>query len=157
MKKPPPAAPLLFVDAIEEGRARLLLDGQRAPTRACASPPPAEAREQYVMGAAAVMMRAGEALGIRIKDINFSTSPTKVHIRKEFSKTRVARNIYVSDEATKYLKDWISWKYRVRKRQEVVRDDIKKQVVVRDDDIIFQVQKNSYEYAFHLYQAWKRT
>ena len=95
----------------------------------------------FILVLASGGMRAGEALGIRIKDINFSTSPTKVHIRKEFSKTRVARDIYVSDEATKYLKDWINWKYRVRKRQEVVRDDIKKQVVVRDDDIIFQVQK----------------
>ena len=99
-------------------------------------------------------MRAGEALGIRTKDINFSNSPTKVHIRKEFSKTRVARDIYISDEATKYLKDWINWKYRVRKhikkqegvredikKQEDVREDIKKQEDVRGDDLIFQVQK----------------
>ena len=64
-------------------------------------------------------MRAGEALGIRMKDINFSTSPTKVHIRKEFSKTRVSRDVYISDEATKYLKDWINWKYRVRKYEKI--------------------------------------
>ena len=75
-------------------------------------------------------MRAGEALGIRMKDINFSTSPTKVHIRKEFSKTRVSRDVYISDEATKYLKDWINWKYRVRKYEKI-----------REDDPIFQVQK----------------
>jgi integrase len=44
-------------------------------------------------------MRAAEALAIRIKDIDFSSSPTRVHIRKEYAKTRVARDVYISDEA----------------------------------------------------------
>ncbi|CAN5356334.1 hypothetical protein BH18THE2_BH18THE2_22700 [soil metagenome] len=57
-------------------------------------------------------MRTKEGLAIRLKDIDFSLSPTKIHIRKEFSKTRVARDIYISDEATHYLKQWIDWKYR---------------------------------------------
>ena len=103
----------------------------------------------FILVLASGGMRAGEALGIRMKDINFSTSPTKIHIRKEFSKTRVARDIYVSDEATKYLKDWINWKYRVRKHE-------KKQEGLQDDDLIFQVQKNSHECTFDIYQAWKR-
>jgi integrase len=59
-------------------------------------------------------MRAVEALAIRIKDIDLSISPTKVHVRKEYAKTRVARDVYVSDEATQYLKEWIRWKYRNR-------------------------------------------
>ena len=29
-----------------------------------------------------------------------------------YAKTRVARDIYISDEATHYLKLWIEWKYR---------------------------------------------
>ena len=49
-------------------------------------------------------MRTREGLAIRLKDIDFSSSPTKVHIRKEFAKTRVARDIYVSDEATHPIK-----------------------------------------------------
>ena len=57
-------------------------------------------------------MRTKEGLAIRLKDIDLSLSPTKIHIRKEFSKTRVARDIYISDEATHYLKQWIDWKYR---------------------------------------------
>jgi integrase len=57
-------------------------------------------------------MRAREALAIRLKDVDLSVSPTKIHIRKEFAKTRVARDIYVSDEATHYLKQWLDWKYR---------------------------------------------
>lgn len=56
-------------------------------------------------------MRTKEGLAIKLKDIDFSLSPTKIHIRKEFSKTRVARDIYISDEATYSLKQWIDWKY----------------------------------------------
>jgi integrase len=33
-------------------------------------------------------MRAVEATAIRLKDIDFSTTPTKIHIRKEYAKTR---------------------------------------------------------------------
>ena len=61
-------------------------------------------------------MRAVEGLAIRLRDIDFSVSPTKVHIRKEYAKTRVARDIYISDEATHYLKQWIDWKYNNQER-----------------------------------------
>ena len=47
-------------------------------------------------------MRVGEALAVRNKDLDLSVSPTKVHIRKEYSKTRVAREVYISEEATEY-------------------------------------------------------
>jgi len=57
-------------------------------------------------------MRALEGLAIRLSDIDFSVNPTKIHIRKEFAKTRTSRDIYISDEATYYLKQWIDWKYR---------------------------------------------
>jgi integrase len=61
-------------------------------------------------------MRAVEALATRLKDIDFSTSPTKIHIRKEYAKTKVSRDIYISDEATQYLKRWIDWKYCNKER-----------------------------------------
>jgi integrase len=57
-------------------------------------------------------MRVGEALAVRSKDLDLSVSPTKVHIRKEYSKTRVAREVYISVEATEYLKQWLDWKYK---------------------------------------------
>jgi integrase len=66
----------------------------------------------YILVLASGGFRAVEALAIRLKDIDFTSSPTKIHVRKEFSKTRVARDVYISDEATKYLKDWMNWKYR---------------------------------------------
>jgi integrase len=66
----------------------------------------------YLLVLASGAMRAVEALAIRVKDCDFSVSPTKIHIREEYAKTRVARDIYISDEATLYLKQWIDWKYR---------------------------------------------
>jgi hypothetical protein len=39
-----------------------------------------------------------------------------IHIRAEYVKTRVGREIYISDEATRYLNQWLDWKYRERNR-----------------------------------------
>ena len=49
--------------------------------------------KSYLLVLASGGMRAVEALAIRIKDCDFSVSPTKIHIRKEYAKTRVARDI----------------------------------------------------------------
>ena len=85
----------------------------------------------YLLVLASGGMRAVEALAIRLKDIDFTVSPTKIHIRKEYSKTRTARDIYISDEATQYLRQWINWKYDNEERPRV-RDD---------DDLVFTVYR----------------
>lgn len=87
--------------------------------------------KSYLLVLASGGMRAIEALAIRLKDIDFSVTPTKIHIRKEFAKTRVARDIYISDEATQHLEHWIDWKYR-----EVGNGWTKKK---NPDDLIFTV------------------
>ncbi len=68
--------------------------------------------KSYLLVLASGGMRAVEALAIRVKDCDFSVGPTKIHIRKEYAKTRVARDIYISEEATQYLRQWVDWKYR---------------------------------------------
>jgi integrase len=60
-------------------------------------------------------MRANEALALRIKDVDFSESPTKVHISRD-NKTKTPRDIYISDEATKELKRWLTYKYNKRRK-----------------------------------------
>ena len=78
-------------------------------------------------------MRAVEALAIRLKDIDFSVSPNKIHVRKEYAKTRVSRDIYISNEGTDYLKQWIEWKYR---------DKGDEWTKVQDpDDLVFSVYR----------------
>lgn len=58
-------------------------------------------------------------------------------MRKEYTKTRVARDVYISAEATKYLKDWISWKYRYRKHLKAEEQKLR-----NEDDLVFQVAKS---------------
>jgi integrase len=82
----------------------------------------------YLLVLASGGMRTVEGLAIRIKDIDFNVNPTKVHIRGDISKTRIARDIYISDETTKYLQDWIDWKYRNGKSKDA-------------DDIVFGLRK----------------
>ena len=65
----------------------------------------------YLLTLASGGMRTVEGLAIRLKDIEFG-SPTKIHIRKEYAKTRISRDIYISDEATQYLEQWLDWKYK---------------------------------------------
>jgi integrase len=78
----------------------------------------------YLLLLASGGMRAVEGLAIRIKDIDFSINPAKIHIRKEYAKTRVSRDIYISNEATHYLKQWLDWKYNnpERPRQQNASD-----------------------------------
>jgi integrase len=74
----------------------------------------------FILVLASGGMRASEALAIREIDIDFGPSltdknePAKVKIRKEYSKTRTERRIFISNEAARYLHEWIEWKYRDR-------------------------------------------
>jgi integrase len=47
-------------------------------------------------------LRALEGLAIRLRDVDFTVALTKIHVRKEYAKTKVARDIYLSDEATHF-------------------------------------------------------
>jgi integrase len=55
--------------------------------------------------------RAVEALAIRHKDIDFSARPTKIYMQAKYSKNKLPREIYITDEATEYLKHWLDFKY----------------------------------------------
>jgi integrase len=68
--------------------------------------------KSYLLILASSGLRATEACALRLCDIDFSVNPTKIHVRKEYSKTKASRDVYISDEATHYLKQWIDWKYR---------------------------------------------
>ena len=77
----------------------------------------------YLLILASGGTRTVETLAIRNKDVDFSSSPTKIHLRKEFSKVKIGRDIYVSDEATQYLKNWLDFKYKNPKHPRVKRED----------------------------------
>jgi hypothetical protein len=81
-------------------------------------------------------MRATEGLAIRYRDLDFTVSPTKVHLRKEFTKTKTARDIYISDEATKYLKQWLDWKYR---EERIPKTGKRTTTTPMPDDLVFSL------------------
>lgn len=77
----------------------------------------------YLLVLASSGARATEALAIRNKDIDFTSSPAKIHIRKEYAKTRVARDVYISNEASDYLQnEWLKWKYTPRRGKTILEE-----------------------------------
>lgn len=50
-------------------------------------------------------MRIGEALSLKVKDLALDSSPATVSVRAEYSKTRVGRTGYLSDEAKEALRE----------------------------------------------------
>ena len=92
----------------------------------------------YILMLASGGLRAIEGLSLRLKDCDFSVSPSKIHIRKEYSKTRVARTVYISNEATSYLKQWIVWKYRDK-------GDDRWTKTKKSDDLVFSVYATTNE------------
>jgi len=83
----------------------------------------------YLLLLACGGLRAVEGLAVRLSDIDFSVNPTKIHIRKEFAKTRTARDIYISNEATYYLRQWIDWKYRDKGKNRSTKDRSQRDLV----------------------------
>jgi integrase len=69
----------------------------------------------YVILLAATGMRAVEALSIRIKDINFDSNPAKLFVRVEYTKTKVDRIIFLTEEVTQQLKSLLDYKHRTRR------------------------------------------
>ena len=52
-------------------------------------------------------MRIGEIVQLRLSDIDFSTNPTTIQVRKETTKTGATRFTHLTNEATRSLKDYL--------------------------------------------------
>ena len=86
--------------------------------------------KSWLLCLASGAFRALELCAVRNCDLDFSVSPTKVHVRKEYAKRKRGRDVYISDEATRFLKEWLDWKYR--KKGSNYRTFVKS-----DDDLVF--------------------
>src|ERR687883_1289804 len=69
----------------------------------------------YVMLLAATGMRATEALSVRIKDLDLKSSPAKLFVRGEYTKTRTDRTVFLTQEIAQQLTSWLNYKYRTRR------------------------------------------
>ncbi len=55
-------------------------------------------------------IRIGELIQLRVSDIDFTTNPTTLRIRRETTKTRETRFTHITTEASKVLSDYITKK-----------------------------------------------
>lgn len=52
-------------------------------------------------------MRIGELVQLQLSDIDFTTTPTTIRLPAKITKTRTARETFITTEATKSLKDYL--------------------------------------------------
>ncbi len=73
-------------------------------------------------------MRIGELLSLRVKDVDF-TKPVMIRLRAEVTKDRLPRICFISDEASKFLKQYLNERisnqdlYIFQGRDQAVRPD----------------------------------
>jgi integrase len=113
----------------------------------------------YVLLLAATGMRAGEALSVRIKDLDLNSSPARLFVRGQYTKTRTDRTIFLTDEASHQLKSWLDYKYRTRRVCYKDRQDGEKTIseyrspTKNDTDLIFAVyqdiERPNYLWLYH--------
>ncbi len=53
-------------------------------------------------------IRIGELVQLKLSDIDMSTTPTTIRLRAKITKTRTARETFITTEATNSLKDYLS-------------------------------------------------
>jgi len=122
------------LQALEKGDVRKII-------QACQSP----RLQAYVLLLAGSGMRASEALSIRLKDIDFEKR--RVDLRAEYTKTKTARTVFLTEECVRQLKLWKE--YRERERQ------VNNKKLVRPfkaDDLFFSSGKFNdveIEYVYH--------
>jgi integrase len=76
-------------------------------------------------------LRPIEAASLRQMDADFTISPTRVTVRKEYSKTKRSRQVYISNEATNHLQTLVKFRknemqpesliFSIRKRSKIPR------------------------------------
>ena len=60
-------------------------------------------------------MRASEALSIRLADCDMNTSSPRLLIRGEFTKTKVSRFVFLTQELVQQISLWLEYKHRRRR------------------------------------------
>ena len=64
---------------------------------------------------AATGMRASEALSIRLVDCDLSANPPRLQIRGEYTKTKVSRFVFLTQELVQQISLWLEYKHRTRR------------------------------------------
>ncbi len=100
----------------------------------------------YVMLLAATGMRASEALSIRLVDCDLRANPARLQIRGEYTKTKVSRFVFLTQELVQQISLWLEYKHRTRrvclKDKENEKTHIEYRTLRRNDhDLLFAVNQ----------------
>jgi len=68
--------------------------------------------QTVILVAVSTGMRVGELVQFRISDIDFESKPVKIRLRAEITKTRTAREVFLTSEAVVALKDYLKRYHR---------------------------------------------
>jgi integrase len=97
---------------------------------------------------AATGMRASEALSIRLIDCDLNAHPPRLQIRGEYTKTKVSRIVFLTQELVRQLSLWLEYKHRARrvclKGKENEKTHIEYRTLRRNDrDLLFAVNQSN--------------
>jgi integrase len=100
----------------------------------------------YVMLLAATGMRASEALSIRLADCDLRTNPARLQIRGEYTKTKVSRFVFLTQELVQQISLWLEYKHRIRRVCLKGKENEKTHIEYRtrrrnDHDLLFAVNQ----------------
>lgn len=99
----------------------------------------------YLLILASAGPRTIEAASLRLCDI-LDLENNRIDIRGEFTKTKEARYSFISDEAVKFVKELIEWKYRTRRTDKAYRMTRSR----NDEDLVFGTKLDTVPR--HIYQ-----
>ncbi len=99
--------------------------------------------KSYLLCLVSAGTRETELLALRKKDIDFSLSPTKIHMRPEYTKTGVARDIYISDEGSHFLREWLLYKDQWNDRNLDPKNPEIQPNVFTDADLVFTLSQST--------------
>ena len=55
-------------------------------------------------------MRIGEAMKLRLEDLDLDQEPARINLRAEYTKTRKSRLVFISTEAKEVLSEWLEYR-----------------------------------------------
>jgi len=78
-------------------------------------------------------MRIGEALKLKVDDVDLTSEPARINIRGEYTKTGNSRIAFISSEAKEFLKEWLK---------------------IREDELKVAVKRSRYQKAEEDRRIW---
>ena len=92
-------------------------------------------------------MRIGETLQLELDDVDFSNSPTKIEILRNYTKGGNRRTTFISSEATEALKEWL--KIREQSTETAIKRSRSKKTFTTNKNNLFPYQSTTAQFMWN--------